>query len=124
MIYPQDQFPLLKEYAKIFPITEKTIFAYDNKIYCNYPLDPDILVHEQTHLEQQNKIGLDKWVFNYLHNPKERLKYEKEAYIHQILSVKNREIKNKIRLESSKNLSSSLYGSICTFKEAWGALKY
>ena len=46
---PQADFPKLEEFKKAFNITEKTIFAYDNVIYCNYDLTDDLIVHETTH---------------------------------------------------------------------------
>jgi hypothetical protein len=52
---PQKDFPLMERYKKVFPIDDKTIFAYNGDIYCNYPLPPDLIIHEETHLRQQEK---------------------------------------------------------------------
>lgn len=115
---PQHDFPLLETYSKFFKITPTIIFAYDNCIYSDYKLTPDLLIHETVHLKQQNKIGLDKWVFNYLHNPIFRLNQEIEAYIAQINSIKDKNQKYKLLLTSAEVLSSDLYGNIISYNNA------
>jgi len=122
-IKKQNEFPLLMEYAKEFPITPQTIFALDETIFTNYPLTPDLLVHELQHLIQQKKVGLKEWVYDFLHLPDRRLLYEVEAYKCQLLFIKDREKRNKMRIESAKNLSSDLYGNIATYEEAFKLLK-
>lgn len=117
-IKPQAEFPLLKEYSQYFDITPRTIFAWNNAIYTNYALPNDLLIHERTHLEQQKREGLEHWVKNYLKDPKYRLRQEIEAYKHQLSTVRDRELRNKIRLESIDNLCSSLYGNILTREKA------
>ncbi len=119
----QVEFPLLEQYQKIFNINEFTIFAYDDSIYCNYPLPPDLIVHEKTHLKQQKKVGLDEWVRLFLTNEEFRLKQEVEAYLNQLDSIKDRELRLRIRMESAQNLSSSLYGSIINYEDAYNLLK-
>jgi hypothetical protein len=119
----QSNFPLLAEYAKLFDITDRTIFAYNNIIYSNYLLPKDLIVHEQTHFKQQEKYGLDNWVTKYLTDTKFRLDMEVEAYKAQLASIGDREIRNKIRIESVHNLSSPLYGGIISKEEARILLK-
>lgn len=122
-IKPQSEFPLLLEYAKEFPITDKTIFALNEVIFTNYPLTPDLLIHEIRHLEQQQKVGLAEWVYDFLHNPEKRLEYELDAYQTQLRSIKDKNHRNKVRIESARNLSSDLYGNIITYQEAFVKLK-
>lgn len=122
-IKSQKEFPLMLEYAKEFTITDKTIFALDETIFTNYPLTEDLLVHEIQHLKQQKKVGLSNWVYDFLHNPEKRKEYEIEAYRVQLASIKDREKRNKIRIESARNLSSDLYGNITTYDEAFKLLK-
>jgi hypothetical protein len=86
-------------------------------------LPPDLIIHEQTHLKQQEKYGLDNWVTKYLTDDKFRLDMEISAYISQLKSIGNRELRNKIRIESAKNLASSLYGNIIEYNEAFKILK-
>lgn len=115
---PQAEFPLLDQYEKIFSITPYTVFAYNNIIYSDFILPPDLIVHEQVHFKQQEKYGLDNWVTKYLTDVKFRLEMEVEAYRNQLASIGDREIRNKIRIESVHNLASPLYGSIITKDEA------
>jgi len=120
---PQQEFPLLERYKQVFPIDDKTIFAYNGSIYCNYPLPPDLIVHEIEHLKQQEKYGLENWVEKYLTDKQFRLEMELKAYIAQLKSIKNREIRNRIRIESAKTLSGKLYGNLISYEEALKLLK-
>lgn len=123
MIYlPQDKFPFIEEYKKVFAVTNKTIFAYNNVIYCNGPLPEHLEVHERRHLIRQNKIGCDIWVTNYLKNPMFMLKEEVIAYRDQLDFIKDRNDRDKLRIQCAKDLSSSLYGNVCTYSEAYKLL--
>ena len=122
-IQPQKKFPLLKEYQQVFDITPYTIFAYNDIIYTDYELTGDLLIHEQVHLKRQKKLGLDKWVKRYLKDKQFRLAEEVIAYTAQLESIKDRELRNRVRLDSAKTLSSSLYGELVTFEEALKLLK-
>lgn len=119
---PQAEFPLIEEYRKVFDITEHTIFAYNDVIYSDDGLPNHLIVHEITHHEQQKRDGLDYWVEHYLTDPKYRLRMEVEAYKHQLSVVDDRNNKARLKIECAKNLSSSLYGNICTYEEAIGLL--
>lgn len=123
MFKPQDEFPLMEEYKKKFDITKDTIFALYPYIYTNNPLTPDILVHELVHFKQQEKVGVVEWVYDFLENPKLRLEYELEAYREQLKSIKDRNHRNRVRVESARNLSSSLYGNIISYSDAFDLLK-
>lgn len=123
MFAPQKEFPLIETYRKQFAITDKTIFAYNGKIYTDYDLPHHLIVHEKVHLEQQDEIGLEQWVYNYLYRPEKRLGYEIEAYKRQLRSIKDRNWRAKTRMESARNLSSSLYGGIISYEEALQKLK-
>lgn len=122
-IKPQSEFPLLKEFQKHFQTTKYTIFAYDDTIYTNNYLSDDLLVHEKTHLIQQKRDGLKYWTRNYLESPHYRLQQELESYKEQLKSIKDRNHRAKIRVESAKVLSSELYGSIVTYENALKLLK-
>lgn len=123
MIKPQKEFPLLKEYAKVFPITPLTVFAFVDTIYTNFALSKDLLIHEQTHLKRQNKIGCDIWIEKYLTDKKFRLDEEVIAYRNQIYSIKDREKRNNVRIQCVKVLNSELYGLIINKGEAFKLLK-
>jgi hypothetical protein len=119
----QELFPLLDQYSRVFAITDKTIFAYNNTIYCNYPLPPDLIIHEQTHFKQQKKYGLDEWVMRYLMDDKFRLEQEVEAYRNQLASIKSREQRFHLWITCSEQLASDLYSNIVTKEEAKKLLK-
>lgn len=118
MIRPQVEFPLLEEYKKHFDITKRTVFALGEDIYTDYPLSKDLLVHELVHLRQQAEVGIKEWVYDFLYTPSLRLKYELEAYKEQIMSIKDRNQRARVWLESSRTISSSLYGNMITYEEA------
>ncbi len=123
MIRPQSEFPLMEEYKKKFAITEGTIFALGEDIFTDNTLTPDLLVHENTHLKQQAKIGVKEWVYDFLEVPARRLEIELEAYRAQLKSIKDRNQRDKIRRISADTLSSALYGNIISRAEAWDKLK-
>lgn len=123
MFKKQEEFPLIDEFKKHFPITERTIFAYDHVIYCNRDISPDLIVHEKRHFEQQDTIGLERWVYGYLNNDEFRLEMELDAYKTQIKSIKDRNHKFRVLQESARNLSSDLYGNLLTYEEAISKLK-
>lgn len=110
MIKPQKDFPLIDLYKKYFPIHDRVVFAYDKDIYTNYPLSQDLLIHENTHLKQQEKYGLDTWVDNYLNDINFRVKMEEEAYKAQLESVKDRNERFRLKLQIQKDIDSGLYG--------------
>ena len=123
MIKKQVEFPLMEEYKKHFDITKRTIFALGEDIYTDYPLTPDLLVHENVHLRQQAEIGVKEWVYDFIYNPERRLEIELEAYREQLKSIKDRNYRAKVRWESAGNLSSSLYGNIISRADAFNLLK-
>lgn len=122
-IYPQKDFPKLEEYAAVFNITKDTIFAYDHKIYSDNDLPLHLIVHEAAHHAQQDFYGLDVWVIRYLNDVQFRLAMEVDAYKQQLKSIKNRDFRARVFLESVKALSSDLYGNIISYKEAFNILK-
>ena len=123
MLKPLREFPQMDRYKKYFPIGDKTIIAYYPDIYSNNSLTPDLLVHESTHLRQQQKLGLNSWVDKYLEDPTFRLNQEIEAYNNQIQSFKDKNQRLKSKIWASETLSSSLYNNIITKEEAYKILK-
>ena len=122
-IRPQSEFPLMEEYQKKFAITKDTIFALYPSIYTDNPLTPDLLKHEMVHIQQQIKIGVKEWVYDFLESPRARLEFELQAYKTQLRSIKDRNHRDKIRRASAENLSSALYGNIISYEEAFNQLK-
>lgn len=111
-ILPLNKFRRLKEFSKYFKINEDTVIAYDGNIYSNKPLYPDVLLHEQVHLEQQKKIGLKTFTYKYLHDREFRLKIEQEAYKIQLKSINDPQLREAVRLDAIDNLTSGLYGKV------------
>ena len=122
MIKLQKEFPYLKEFRNKFPITPHTVFVFDGDIYSDYKLPPDILVHENKHLNQQEKVGAVKWITQYLEDDKFRLEQEIEAYKIQLESIKDRNERSECRRECASHLASKLYGKITSFREALDVL--
>lgn len=119
MIKPQKDFPLMARYKEAaFAITKYTIFAYNGDIYTDYSLPPWQLVHENRHLKQQEEIGLDLWVEQYLTDASFRLKMELDAFRTELASIKDRNKRFEIRMDASYTLSSDLYGRLVTRSEA------
>lgn len=114
----------MEEYKEQFEITDKTIFALGADIYTDYPLTPDLYIHELVHLKQQEEVGVKEWVYDFLYVPEKRLEYEIEAYRTQLSSIKDRNHRAKVLFDSSKQLSSSLYGNIISYADAFKVLSH
>ncbi len=121
-IRPQVDFPLMEEYKKHFDITEDTIFALGDDIYTDNPLSKDLMVHEMVHLKQQQIMGVKEWVYDFLYNPEQRLKFELEAYREQLKSITDRNRRSFMRKVCAEQLSSALYGNIISMEDAYDLL--
>jgi len=119
----QNEFPNIELFKKHFPVTDRTIFAWDDIIYCNYDLPPHLIIHEQEHLKQQKEYGLKVWLKKYIEDKEFRLKMELKAYRKQLNSIKDREKKNRVRIQVSRDLGSALYDNIISFQEAFDKLR-
>lgn len=120
-----DEFPYLKEFKDRFrDINDKTVFVLPDVIFCDYPhlLPNHVVTHEKVHMKQQLRLGVDKWVTQYLYDDAFRLEMEVEAYRAQIFSIHDREARNQIRLTCAKHLASELYGGIVNFQQALNVL--
>ncbi len=113
----------MEAFKKRFPITSETIFAYGTTIYTDHQLPKHLEIHERVHLKQQARTGKDIWIEKYLTDTSFRLKQEIEAYTVQVNSIKDREARNRLRIECAKHLSSSLYGNLLSLREAISSLK-
>lgn len=123
MIRPQRDFPFLDLYREHFAIDGNTVFALGEDIYTDNPLTEDLLVHELVHLDQQKRVGVKEWVYDFLYVPQKRLEYEVEAYRKQIASIKDGNRRTRVWLQSATNLSSALYGNVISREAALKALK-
>jgi len=111
----------------LFKLTDENVFAYYPHIYNPHKLnlDPSIIVHEETHLEQQ-KNGVEQWWQRYIADSAFRFAVELEAYQAQYKFLKKK-IKDRNKLAKFLNIiandfASPAYGSICTWQEASEAI--
>lgn len=117
---PVKDYPYLKEFKAQFAIQEDAVaFPYKGKIYSNQGLSAELVEHEKVHFKQQDEMGADEWVKEYLANPNFRVKMEVEAYRHQLSLHKDKNMKEAIRIQIAKVLSSPMYGNVLTYKEAY-----
>ena len=112
--------PNYDKIAKVFDIEGKpVVFTYGNTLY--NPLKGGIpnhlWIHEETHTRQQND-NPDAWWDEYLTNPAFRLKQEVEAYHNQYVffkkNCKDRNQVAKFLHKISSDLSSEIYGNLCS----------
>lgn len=95
--------------------------VYGDTCHSKYPLSEDLKVHEETHVRQQTIWGPEEWWRKYLSDKKFRLEQEIEAYQNQAEWIKTNSPANYRRIalnQIAKDLSSGLYGNICTYLEA------
>jgi hypothetical protein len=115
--------PNIAQLYKKFKITPETVFTYGDKLYnpMGNPIPQDLMVHEETHEQQQKVCGVEQWWTLYLDNPNFRLTQEVEAYRNQYQFLKT-VLNRKARLGTlnilSEHLASPLYGNIVNKKEA------
>lgn len=123
--------PNYDDILKVLPPNERAVFAYGDTIYAPHipadiELPPDLLVHEETHQQQQGGDPALWWQY-YLGDPIFRLKQEIEAYGNQWRYVEGlnikREGKDRFLEMIATDLSSALYGNLLTFGEAHSKIR-
>ncbi len=125
----QKYFPnLLKVARKLdvhFRDLDRTVFAYGDTIYSDFPISSNLLAHELTHIFQQIKMGADIWWEKYLKNKKFRLSQEVEAYQQQYKVIENSDSDNASYYldKLARDLSGKLYGFIVSYDEAVKLIK-
>lgn len=133
IIYPIDKLPDFVK-GKVQQIWEKhgiplnslsIVYTYFDGIYTAHEMPLDLYHHECVHYIQQgagqSKEQADAWWTRYAEDADFRYQQEIEAYREQYKVVKNQ--KNKaVAFEAAKrfamDLSSPVYGKICTFTQA------
>lgn len=98
------------------------IVTCGDMVHCKNHISPHKIVHENTHVEQQSKMDVVEWWAKYIHFDQFRLEQEVEAYRNEALyitvMVKDRNLRFKMIHQIYTDLSSSMYGNICTYSEA------
>lgn len=104
------------------------IITYGNTVYCKYDLSPAKVIHESTHVKQQEAMGKWWWWRKYIKDANFRMSQEVEAYKNEVdfirKTIKNREIVNKMLVQIARDLSSSIYGNLISYDEALKFVKY
>lgn len=85
-------------------------------------LPEEKIVHENTHIRQQLRAGVDIWWDMYCNDEKFRLSQELEAYTNEVAFIKSK-IKDKNKRfklihQICLDISSSIYGNIISYEEA------
>ena len=101
----------------------KVVFTYGDTLYNPHGGDipPHLMVHEETHRIQQG-AEVKEWWEQYLHDDVFRLGEELEAYQaqyrHLKKTVKDRNALARFLFVIAGDLSSPIYGSLITHREA------
>ena len=104
----------------ICPTNKGIIITYGDTIYSKFDISPDLVVHEITHVQQQEVLWRDNWWDRYFEDTAFRLEQELEAYRNQYSFIKqnfSRPVR-KTMLRQIANIMSTLYGGMCTYDEA------
>ena len=99
------------------------IIAYNGKIHQKSKVvQPQKVIHEKVHLDEQKRIGNDAWWELYLTDDAFRLEQETMAYKTEAnfikKHIKQREHRFQMIRELAHAFSSSLYGGIITPEQA------
>lgn len=124
MIVNKDKPKIYDALVKKFHINwdQGIIVSYYPDVHCKFDLPDFKVAHESVHLKQQEAIGVNEWWKKYFDDVKFRLKQEVEAYraewhfVQENVSDKNRQFALLFRM--CKDLSSPMYGGICTYSKA------
>jgi hypothetical protein len=121
--------PNINEIRNVLPVTDRNIFAYDNKIFnpSGGKLPPELHAHEAVHFKQQAEIGVEAWWQNFLEDPVFRLAQEipahKEEYRVYCLFSRDRNERAKMLRRMGQRLAAPMYGGIITINEAMKAIR-
>lgn len=120
----QDYPPNIEAIKKRFDVPYEACFTYGDTLYNPHggAIDEALMKHEETHMRQQKKIGVEKWWEFYLGSRDFRLSQEIEAYQNQYREqkkyYKDRNKLNRYLQRLAQDLSSEMYGKIMTLSEA------
>ena len=98
------------------------IITYGDTIYTKSGhISPDLVVHEMTHIEQQNKVGPDIWWDKYFSDKDFRLSQEVEAYSNQAKFIKEN-VKDRNKRFSMVNhiwkMMATMYDGMISYEKA------
>lgn len=120
--------PIYDRAAAAFGLKENDIvyFTYGDTIYnpAGQPIPPDLIVHEETHGEQQDLHPdvAKVWWERYLHDPEFRIEQEAEAYGAQYRWLcrqkRDRNARARMLHVLAMALSGPMYGSAIAYSAA------
>jgi hypothetical protein len=116
--------PVYERCEEMFGVKWKKgiIMTYGNTIHCKYRLKEPKITHESIHVRQQLETGVEEWWDRYFEDEQFRLDQEVEAYKAEIKwirhNVKGMDLKSRMIEKIVDDISSEIYGSIVTKKEA------
>lgn len=135
-LYPIEELPMLpvlcaeqiwKE-AGIRPTPQQIdalVITYHDGIYAKDPLPDDLMVHEMVHFERQgsgeDQAKADEFIKEYARNPVFRFNEELIAFRAQYKYLRKHHSRTDAYREANRfarELSSAIYGNICTFSQA------
>lgn len=124
--------PIYAEANALFKLEENKIaavFTWGDTLFNPFavPVMPDLMRHEETHMEQQldrggQEDGPKDWWRNYLQDENFRIDQEAEAYAMQYLfycqGQKDRNWREKYLHQISAMLAGPMYGKVIKYQEA------
>lgn len=117
--------PNIKDIEAVFGKDEKNtlLYCYGDKLYNPHKLvlEYHVLVHEEVHVKQQEKVCRDEWWKRYLSDVQFRLDQELGAYIAQYKWVKERvpsKVSQLFLEDISQVLAGETYGHLLTPAQA------
>lgn len=133
MIILNEKPPIYDRCIKVFNLDEKQpfFFSYGDAVYNpkGVQLSPDVIKHEQTHLEQQgySRVAAKIWWDIYFADPNFRAEQEIEAYGEQYKficqTIKDRNKRSQYLFGFAGHLSGSMYGNCIGHAEAMRRIK-
>lgn len=104
-----------------------TVVTWSPNVHCAWELTGDTLAHENVHIGQQDRIGVEEWWRRFYEDPAFRYEQELEAYRVQYQYLREHvKDRNKLNLEAlrlASYLSGEMYDNIVTKEEALKAIK-
>lgn len=114
-----DRPPNFEQIAKAFRQAYRpgVMFAYDDAVYLpsGGEIPPQLICHEQVHLDRQKEIGVDKWWELYISNIHFRFEEELLAHIAEykyFVDNASRQVRRHALKEIAKRLASPLYNNM------------
>jgi len=117
---PPPNYALIRKHFPNADFKNGIVFTYFPDIYIKGHIQPHLLVHEQTHLAQQSSLfeKPDSWWEKYISDKDFRIQMEIEAYHNQYKHSPS------LLHQLASDLSSPLYGSTISYKDASASIKY